>query len=215
MKQAIPQNWSVVHVVDDNPAVRDAICWLVEQVGLEGRPYESAQDFLANCDPNSRGCLVLDIRMPGMSGLELQDRLRARSSHMPVIIVTGHGDIPITVRAMKAGAYEFLQKPFNDQDLLDAIQGALTEYSPIWQKEDEKERLKASLASLTPREREVLQHLGLGKPNKVIAYDLGLSVRTVEGYRASIMAKLNVRMIGELMQIVLDTGLVDRKNTQR
>lgn len=197
-------------MVDDNPAVRDAICWLVEQVGLEGRPYDSAQDFLDKADANARGVLVLDIRMPGMSGLELQDRLRTAFSNLPVIIVTGHGDVPITVRAMKAGAYEFLQKPFNDQDLLDAIQGALSEYAEIWERDNEKERLQENLSSLTRRESEVLQHLGLGKPNKVIAYDMGLSVRTVEGYRASIMNKLGVRTIGELMQIVLDAGLVPR-----
>ena len=211
-KNRIQNDWSIVHVVDDNPAVRDAICWLVEQVGLVGRPYESAQQFLAQCEPGARGCLVLDIRMPGMSGLELQDRLRTSYSHLPVIIVTGHGDVPITVRAMKAGAYEFLQKPFNDQDLLDAVQSALAEYSEIWKQEDEKARLSQNLSSLTPREREVLQHLGLGKPNKVIAYDMGLSVRTVEGYRANIMSKLHVRTIGELMQIVLDAGLVSREN---
>lgn len=210
MKPKKLNDWSVVHVVDDNPAVRDAICWLVEQVGLQGRPYESAQEFLSKCNERSRGCLVLDIRMPGMSGLELQDQLNTRCRNMPIIIVTGHGDVPITVRAMKAGAYEFLQKPFNDQDLLDAIQGALTEYADIWKKEDDQELLNKNLSKLTPRESEVLGHLGRGKPNKVIAYDMGLSVRTVEGYRASIMGKLNVRTLGELMQIVLDADLVGR-----
>lgn len=213
MKAKTGDTRSTVHVVDDNPAVRDAICWLVEQVGLEGRPYESAQDFLDRCDTHSRGVLVLDIRMPGMSGLELQDRLRSTFSHLPVIIVTGHGDVPITVRAMKAGAYEFLQKPFNDQDLLEAIQGALSEYAAVWAKDDEKEQRTKNLSSLTPRETQVLQHLGLGKPNKVIAYDMVLSVRTVEGYRASIMNKLHVRTIGELMQIVLDAGLLEQENT--
>lgn len=145
-----------------------------------------------------------------MSGLELQDRLNKTCSNMPIVIVTGHGDVPITVRAMKAGAYEFLQKPFNDQDLLDAIQGALTKYSDIWEKEDDRELLKRNLSKLTPRESEVLGHLGHGKPNKVIAYDMGLSVRTIEGYRASIMDKLNVRTLGELMQIVLDADLARR-----
>jgi len=212
IRKPTDNDWSIVHVVDDNAAVRDAICWLVEQVGLEGRPYASAQEFLAQCDSSTRGCLVLDIRMPGMSGLELQDRLRSGFSHLPVIIVTGHGDVPITVRAMKAGAYEFLQKPFNDQDLIDAVQGALTEYAEIWKQEDERAKVTKDLSSLTPREREVLQHLGLGKPNKVVAYDMGLSVRTVEGYRANIMTKLHVRTIGELMQIVLDAGPVARES---
>ncbi|MDZ7753872.1 MAG: response regulator transcription factor [Gammaproteobacteria bacterium] len=201
---------TTVHVVDDNAAVRDAICWLVEQVGLMGRPYPSGQEFLAQCDENCRGCLVLDIRMPGMSGLELQDRLQGLGVHMPVIIITGHGDVPITVRAMKAGAFEFLQKPFNDQELLDSIQAGLDRYAAVWDKQDEEAALRANLASLTPREWEVLEHLGLGKPNKLIAYEMDLSVRTVEGYRAKIMSKLGARTIGELMQIVLDAGLDNR-----
>lgn len=213
MNKAPDRKWSTVHVVDDNPAVRDAICWLVKQVGLEGKTYPSAQDFLAQYDAQTRGCLVLDIRMPGMSGLELQDRLSSARHPMPVIIVTGHGDVPVTVRAMKAGAYEFLQKPFNDQDLLEAIQNGLNEYAEVWRKADEEDRLQENLSSLTPREQEVLKHLGLGKPNKVIAYDMGLSVRTVEGYRASIMSKLQVRTIGELMQIVLNAGLVEHDET--
>jgi two-component system, LuxR family, response regulator FixJ len=208
MTKKLTTDWSIVHVVDDNAAVRDAICWLVEQVGLKGKPYASAQEFLSKCDVNTRGCLVLDIRMPGMSGLELQDRLRSMYTRMPVIIVTGHGDVPVTVRAMKAGAYEFLQKPFNDQDLIDAIQGALSEYSEIWTQVDQEKRIRENLAGLTPREHEVLMQLARGKPNKVIAYDMELSVRTVEGYRANIMNKLNVRTIGELMQIVIDAGLV-------
>lgn len=208
----IAKDCSIVHVVDDNAAVRDAICWLVEQVGLVGRPYASAQEFLSKCDEETRGCLVLDIRMPGMSGLELQDRLRTKCARLPVIIVTGHGDVPVTVRAMKAGAYEFLQKPFNDQDLIDAIQGALSEYAKIWEQVDQEERLRENLDGLTPREYEVLLHLARGKPNKIVAYDMELSVRTVEGYRASIMNKLNVRTIGELMQIVLDAGLLGQQN---
>ena len=212
MKKDKIDDWSIVHVVDDNPAVRDAICWLVEQVGLQGRPYESAQDFLDKTDEGSRGVLVLDIRMPGMSGLELQDRLRSTLAHLPVIIVTGHGDVPAAVRSLKAGAYEFLQKPFNDQDLLEAIQGALAEYSAIWEKDEQKKQLKQDLSGLTPRERQVLLHLGLGKPNKVIAFDMELSVRTVEGYRASIMSKLHARTIGELMQLVLDAGLLNKED---
>lgn len=207
MNKTGTNDWSIVHVVDDNAAVRDAICWLVEQVGLRGLPYASAQEFLSKCDERTRGCLVLDIRMPGMSGLELQDRLRTACTRIPVIIVTGHGDVPVTVRAMKAGAYEFLQKPFNDQDLLEAIQGALAEFSAVWKKADDEALLRQNLSSLTPREHEVLMHLGRGKPNKVIAYDMDLSIRTVEGYRASIMNKLHVRTIGELMQIVLEAGL--------
>lgn len=192
-----------VFVVDDNTAVRDAIRWLVEQVGLQVKTYATAQEFLGAYRPGMRGCLVLDIRMPGMSGIELQERLVREGAHLPVIIVTGHGDVPITVRAMKAGACEFLQKPFNDQTLLDAIQTALEKYSQVWEQEDSSSETSRNLASLTPREREVLEQLRHGKLNKVIAADLGLSVRTVEGHRAKIMEKMGARTLGQLIEMVV------------
>lgn len=201
---------SVIHIVDDSPAIRDAIGWLVEQVGLTCRKYASALEFLEQASKGTRGCLVLDVRMPGMSGLDLQDTLHDRGINLPVIIITGHGDVPITVRAMKAGAFEFLQKPFNDQVLLDTIHASLEKYRPIWEQQDTTARVREQMADLTPREREVLARLGHGKPNKVVAYDMGLSVRTIEGYRASIMSKLGARTVGELMQIVLKTGLSSR-----
>lgn len=198
----------VIHVVDDTPAVCHAIGWLVEQVGLTCRKYASASEFLKDASKGMRGCLVLDVRMPGMSGLDLQDCLNYRGINLPVIIITGHGDVPITVRAMKAGAFEFLQKPFNDQVLLDSIHASMEKYRRIWEEEDTVTRLEDQMATLTPREREVLARLGRGKPNKVIAYDIGLSVRTVEGYRANIMSKLGARTVGELMDIVLKMGIV-------
>ena len=201
---------SVIHIVDDSSAIRDAIGWLVEQVGLTCRKYASALEFLEKASKGMQGCLVLDVRMPGMSGLDLQDTLHDRGINLPVIIITGHGDVPITVRAMKAGAFEFLQKPFNDQVLLDTIHASLEKYRPIWEQEDTAARVREQMADLTPREREVLARLGHGKPNKVVAYDMGLSVRTIEGYRASIMSKLGARTVGELMQIVLETGLSSR-----
>lgn len=201
----------VVHVVDDSAAVRDSIGFLVSQVGLKCKAYASASEFLDIVDENTRGCLVLDVRMPGMSGLDLQDVLRERGIKLPVVIITGHGDVPITVRAMKAGAVEFLQKPFNDQDLLDTINTSLDTYGKIWEEEDHSRRVQEMIAGLTPREREVLARLGKGRPNKVIAYEMDLSVRTVEGYRASIMSKLSARTIGELMEIVLKAGLVPEK----
>lgn len=193
----------VVHVVDDNPAVRDAIRWLVEQVGLSARTYATAQEFLSACDPAMRGCLVLDIRMPGISGLDLQDRLQKQGIHLPVIIITGHGDVPVAVRAMKAGALEFLQKPFNDQTLLDAIHAALEKYHAIWAQQDQSHHTVRNLSALTPREQKVLDLLRHGKPNKVIAYELGLSVRTVEGYRARIMEKMGARSLGQLIEMVV------------
>ncbi len=192
-----------VYIVDDNSAVRDAVRWLVQQVGLKPKTFSSAQEFLDGFTPEMRGCLVLDIRMPGMSGLELQEKLTKLESKLPIIIVTGHGDVPITVRAMKAGAYEFLQKPFNDQVLLDAIQGGLDKYAKIWQEEDKRKLANKSLASLTPREREILELLRQGKSNKMIARTLNLSVRTVEGHRANIVDKVETKSLGQLIELVI------------
>jgi FixJ family two-component response regulator len=202
MKNA-PSSKTTVFIVDDNPAVRDAIRWLVEQVGLNAKTYATAREFLAAFHPGMRGCLVLDIRMPGMSGIELQEKLLREDRHLPVIIVTGHGDVPITVRAMKAGAFEFLQKPFNDQALLDAIQAALDKYATLWAQEDKRSQASRSLAALTRREREVLELLRRGKPSKVIAAELDLSVRTVEGHRANIMDKMGVRSLGQLIELAI------------
>jgi len=194
---------ATVFIVDDNPAVRDAVRWLVEQVGLNAKTFASARDFLAAFQLGMRGCLVLDIRMPGMSGIELQEKLSREQVHLPVIIVTGHGDVPVTVRAMKTGAFEFLQKPFNDQVLIDAIQAALGKYSAVWEQEDKRSQANRSLATLTRREREILELLRRGKPNKVIAAELDLSVRTVEGHRANITEKMGVKSLGQLIELLL------------
>lgn len=203
MKQALSsKTTATVFIVDDDPAVRDAIRWLMEQVKLKVQVYASADEFLANYIPGTRGCVILDIRMPGMSGLELQERLRASSSLLPIIIITGHGDVSIAVRAMKAGAVEFLQKPFNDQILLDTVQSALSTYSEIWDREEKREEYNRSLSSLTKREKEVLNLLRTGKPNKVIASILKISVRTVEGHRATIMSKTGARSLGELIEML-------------
>jgi FixJ family two-component response regulator len=202
MKNTQP-NKATVFIVDDNPAVRDAIRWLVEQVGLNARTFDSARDFLAAYQPGMRGCLVLDIRMPGMSGIELQEKLAREHAHLPVIIVTGHGDVPVTVRAMKTGAFEFLQKPFNDHILVDAIQAALDKSAAIWEQEDKRNQASQSLAALTKREREILELLRRGKPNKVIAAELNVSVRTIEGHRANITEKMGVKSLGQLVELLL------------
>ncbi|CAN1723940.1 Transcriptional regulatory protein TdiR [Hyphomicrobium sp. 1Nfss2.1] len=196
------KNAPTVFIVDDDPAVRDAIRWLMEQVKLKAQVFGSADEFLANFTPGTRGCIILDIRMPGMSGLELQERLKASRSLIPIIIITGHGDVPIAVRAMKAGAIEFLQKPFNDQLLLDTVQSALTTYGAIWDQEARRQECNKSLAALTKREMEVLNLLRTGKPNKLIAAALNISVRTVEGHRATIMAKTGARSLGELIEML-------------
>jgi FixJ family two-component response regulator len=192
-----------IYIVDDNPAVRDAIRFLVKQVGLTPKVFSSAQEFLDFFKVEMRGCLVLDIRMPGMSGLDLQEQLKLLGAHIPVIIITGHGDVPITVRAMKSGAFEFLQKPFNDQVLLDTIQTALKQYDAIWEDEDKRNEAAKNLAVLTRREREVLELLKNGKSNKLIARELSLSVRTIEGYRANITDKLGAKSLGVLIDMVI------------
>ena len=193
---------ATVFIVDDDPAVRDAMRWLMEQVKLKVQVYASADEFLAGYTPGTRGCLILDIRMPGMSGLELQERLNLAGALLPIIIITGHGDVPLAVRAMKAGAVEFLQKPFNDQILLDTVQSALTAYDTVWDQEERRKQHSASLASLTKRELEILNLLRTGRPNKVIASILNISVRTVEGHRASIMSKTGAHSLGQLIEML-------------
>ena len=158
-----------VFIVDDNPAVRDAIRWLMQQVNLEARTFALARDFLAAYRPGMRGCLVLDIRMPEMSGLELLAKLTQDGAVIPIIIITGHGDVPLAVRAMKAGTFDFLEKPFNDQVLVDAVQAALAKFRIIWEEEDRRNEVSESLGALTRREEEVLELLRRGKPNKLIA----------------------------------------------
>lgn len=200
-------NKPTIFIVDDNAAVRDAIRWLVEQVGYNAKEYSSARDFLAAFKPGMRGCLILDIRMPGMSGIELQEKLSSEHVHLPVIIVTGHGDVPVTVRAMKAGVFEFLQKPFNDQVLIDSIQAALNKYRIAWEQEDKRSQASQCLTILTRREREILQLMRCGKSNKMIASTLGLSVRTVEGHRAKITKKMGGKSIGQLVELLLKSEL--------
>ena len=190
-----------VYIVDDHPAVRDSIRWLVQQVGLAAKTFASAKEFLASPDPDMHGCLVLDIRMPGMSGLELQEYLAVAQVSIPVIIVTGHGDVPVTVRAMKKGAFDFLQKPFNDQALLDSIFAAIRKHEEICAEKERRAEEEQNLASLTSREREVLELLRAGKSSKVIAADLDISVRTVEGHRANIMLKMNAKTVGQLIDL--------------
>lgn len=192
-----------IYIVDDNPAVRDAIRFLVKQVGFTSKVFTAVQEFLDFFKVGMRGCLVLDIRMPGMSGLDLQEELTSLGAHIPIIIITGHGDVPITVRAMKSGAFEFLQKPFNDQVLLDTIQAALNQYDLIWEEEDKRIEAAKNLAVLTKREREVLELLKNGKSNKLIARELSLSVRTIEGYRANITDKLGAKSLGVLIDMVI------------
>ena len=194
----------IVMVVDDDSGVRNAMRFLLKSVGLESALYASAQEFLAAYQPAQPGCLVLDIRMPGMSGLDLQEQLNLRGAVIPVIFMSGHGDIPMAVEAMQHGAFDFLQKPFRDQDLLDRIQRAIVRDAEQRQTLGETARIKAHVASLTAREREVLDLMTQGKQNKAIAQDLGVSPRTIEIHRARVMEKMNAQSVAQLVRMMLD-----------
>ncbi len=194
----------LVHVVDDEAPIRESLSMLLRSVGLASRTHASATEFLAAWSPAPHQCLIADVRMPGMSGLELQDALRARNAVLPTIIITGHGDVAMAVRAMKAGASDFIEKPFNDQVLLDAVHRALERSletpaaAGLGRAEAERR-----FATLTPREREVMLLIAEGKPNKVAATRLGLSTRTVEVHRAKVMEKMQTRSLAELVRLAI------------
>lgn len=192
----------LVYLVDDDDAVRDALGLLFKSIGLPCEAYPSALEFLEGYDPDRHSCLVADIRMPGLSGLELQERLNERHADIPIIFITGHGDVPMAVTAMKSGAADFIQKPFRDQDLLDRIHKALEQDKQRRAVRSEEQAIRARLASLTPRETEVMQRVVRGQANKVIAMDLGVSQRTVELHRARVMHKLKMRSLAELVNTV-------------
>jgi FixJ family two-component response regulator len=197
------QHEPTVFVVDDDPAVRDSLALLLRSVGLNGEAFASAQDFLEAHDAERPGCLVLDVRMPGMSGLELQQQLEALHSTLPIIFITAHGDVPMAVAAVKAGAVDFIQKPFRDQDLLDKIQHAIAADVRIREKLADRRDILDRIESLTPREQEVMEMVVDGKANKVIAIDLGLSQRTVEIHRARVMQKMAAESVSQLVQMVM------------
>ncbi len=194
---------ATVFIVDDDEDVRNALCWLIESVNLRAETFESAELFLDAYDRERPGCLVLDLRMPGIGGLGLLESLPSREIHLPVIMLTGHGDVPIAVRAMKAGAMDFIEKPFTDQDLLDKIQTALREDARRRKDMAERVAIEGRLAHLTPREQEILERLVNGQANKVISADLGISERTVETHRKNIMEKMQAKSLAELVQMAV------------
>ena len=193
----------IIHVVDDDRAVRDSLSFLMKSVGFESMAYDSAEAFLAKADLNRPGCLIVDIRMQGMSGLELQQLLNERSSKLPVIIITGHGDVPMAVQAMKAGAVDFLEKPYDNQLLIARIRQCLQQISKEQDEENRVTKAKSRLAQLTPRELEVMKLLVAGKHNKAIADDLDISVRTAEAHRAKVMKKLHADSLSDIVRIAL------------
>lgn len=198
-----PKRDATVFVVDDDRSVRESLRAVMSSVGLSVAVYESAQSFLDDYDPSRPGCLVLDVRMPRMSGLDLMDKLKDERIRIPMIFITGHGDVPTAVKAMKAGAIDFLEKPFSHQDLLDRIHLALQRDADRRDEEVRQEALEARLARLTRREREVMQWVVRGHPNKVIAAELGITLKTVEHHRSRIMEKLQVEGVVELVRLVL------------
>ena len=200
------KNDAIVMVVDDDAGVRNAMRSLLKSVGLVSQLHASAQEFLASYDPAQPGCVLLDIRMPGMSGLELQQELNLRGATIPVIFMTGHGDIPMAVEAMQHGAFDFLQKPFRDQDLLDRIQKAIARDAQLRLSLGEHARIRACLEKLTAREREVLDLLVQGKQNKAVAQVLDVSPRTVEIHRARVMEKMEAQSVAELVRMMLEIG---------
>ena len=198
------QDPPTVFIVDDDEAVRGSMKLLLKTLGLATQAFASAQEFLATFNKDRAGCLLLDIRMPGMSGLELQEELNDRGAMLPIIFITGHGDVPMAVEAMQRGAMDFLQKPFRDQDLLDRISEALAKDRAGRELLGNRERIRARVAALTPREREVMALVTQGKANKVIAADLDLSQRTVEIHRAHVMEKMGANSLAHLVRMAIE-----------
>jgi two-component system response regulator FixJ len=191
----------LVHLVDDDEAIRRSVGFMLKTSGFQVRTYESGVDFLKSATSLDPGCILLDIRMPGMDGLEVLGALRAKGVSLPVIIMTGHGDVSLAVQAMKAGALDFIEKPFEKAVLLSAIEHGIERLKRSAAEVDRADEAAVKLQALTPRERDVLDGLAKGLPNKTIAYDLGISPRTVEIHRANLMTKLGVRSLSEALPI--------------
>jgi len=198
-----PDNRSTVCVVDDDDAFRDSLRWLLESTGYRVAAYATAERFLAGYKPGTASCLVLDVRMPGLTGLELQQELNRRGETLPIIFITGHGDVAMAVNAVKSGAFDFLEKPFKDAQLLALIEQAASLGTSASSERAQGRCAAARLATLTQREREVMDHVVRGLKNKKIAEALGISVKTVEAHRAKAMEKMEVGSVAELVQVSL------------
>ncbi|MGA8390194.1 MAG: response regulator FixJ [Pseudolabrys sp.] len=207
----MPSDADIVHVVDDDEAMRDSMAFLLRAGNFQVQTYAAATDFLEALPQIKAGCVVTDVRMPGMSGIELLQRLRELKVSLPVIVVSGHGDVPLAVEAMKTGALDFIEKPFDDDVFLRAVRMALSAHAVDSQRQAQKATINSRLESLSNREREVLEGLVAGHPNKTIAYDLGISPRTVEIYRANVMEKMQAGSLSDLVRMALVGGLLDQR----
>lgn len=196
-------NEALVHVIDDDDAARDALAFLLDCSDIATRTYESAQHFLAALPDLESGCIITDVRMPGMNGLELVERLKAMGVTNPVIMITGHADVPMAIQAMHAGVADFIEKPFSDDAIVGAVRAALARQQDRDELRVERDAVQTKLATLSGRESEVMEGLVDGKANKVIAYELSISARTVEVYRANVMTKMQARTLSELVRMVM------------
>jgi len=201
-------NSGIVHVIDDDDAMRDSLSFLLKSAKVPVATYESAALFLDQLAKVEGGCVVTDVRMPGMNGIDLLKRLRELNSKIPVIVITGHADVPLAVEAMKCGASDFIEKPFDDELLLTSVRSALSHEEAGTKDQALRAVVATRLDSLTARERQVLDGLVEGKPNKIIAYDLGISPRTVEIYRANVMTKMEAASLSELVRMAITAGVL-------
>jgi two-component system, LuxR family, response regulator FixJ len=191
----------MVHIIDDDDAIRDSLQFLLSTASLEVAAHESAADFLEGLAQSGADCILTDVRMPGMSGIELLRHLKRQGNEVPIIVMTGHGDVALAVEAMKAGAFDFLEKPFSDDQVLNAVRAAIDDWRGAQDQDRRRRELKAAVEALSARERQVLDGLIEGHPNKTIAYDLGISPRTVEIYRANLMTKLGASSLSDVIRI--------------
>lgn len=202
-------NEGIVHVIDDDAAVRDSLKFLLEAALLPVRTYESAADFLKALPGVATGCVITDVRMPDVSGIELLRQVRSTVHNLPVIVITGHGDIPLAVEAMKIGAIDFFEKPFDDEAFLAAVRVALKQQEREVKRDSDRAELHGRIAALSARERQVLEGLVAGQANKIIAFNLQISPRTVEIYRANVMTKMQAKSLSELVRMALIAGVLE------
>jgi FixJ family two-component response regulator len=199
--EAIKKDDVIVHVIDDDISLREALGLLLPTVGLDVRTYTSVQEFLDGGEHDAPGCIILDVRLPGISGLDFQSRRDGFGVHLPIVLMTGHGDVPMSVRAMKAGAVDFLPKPFRDQDMIDAVTAAVERDRQRREQDDASADVRTRFASLSPREQQVMSLVTAGKMNKQVAFDLGLSEITVKTYRGAVMEKMAARSFADLVRM--------------